>query len=182
MLFCSRVSKCYILPNTLFQGKRVLDPDGVEAVNDMFHENTMLQTENNKLRQRIKALQETVDNLSARNTQLLTERDLANLGNMSGGWISEASGLSLQWNIAQICSRSSLQTLYSELCRSISEATLLKLFMHKVIYRLSLNFSVCRFLFLMRLFHVPGDAADDEVKKLIASYIKEIEGLRQVSG
>ena len=68
----------------MFQGKRVIDPDGVETINDMFHENTMLQTENNNIRTRIKALQETVESLTARNTQLLAERDLANLSNMSG--------------------------------------------------------------------------------------------------
>ena len=31
------------------QGKRMIGEDGVEVVNDMFHENTMLQTENNNL-------------------------------------------------------------------------------------------------------------------------------------
>jgi kinesin family protein 4/21/27 len=54
--------------------------DGVETVNDMFHENTMLQTENNNLRTRVKAMQETIDALSSKNTQLLTERAV-------GGWI-----------------------------------------------------------------------------------------------
>ncbi|XP_064602279.1 kinesin-like protein KIF21A isoform X2 [Liolophura sinensis] len=55
------------------QGKRVIDADGVESVNDMFHENTMLQTENNKLRSRIKALYETVETVKARNSQLLLQ-------------------------------------------------------------------------------------------------------------
>ena len=31
--------------------------DGVETINDMFQENTMLQTENDNIRQRIKAMQ-----------------------------------------------------------------------------------------------------------------------------
>ena len=54
--------------------------DGVEMVNDMFHENTMLQTENNNLRTRVKAMQETIDTLSCKNTQLLAEKAM-------GGWI-----------------------------------------------------------------------------------------------
>lgn len=51
----------------------MIDADGVESVNDMFHENTMLQTENNKLRSRIKALYETVETVKARNSQLLLQ-------------------------------------------------------------------------------------------------------------
>lgn len=40
----------------------------------MFHENAMLQTENNNLRVRIKAMQETVDALRARITQLVSDQ------------------------------------------------------------------------------------------------------------
>jgi kinesin family protein 4/21/27 len=58
----------------------MIGEDGVETVNDMFHENTMLQTENNNLRTRVKAMQETIDALSNKNTQLLAERAM-------GGWI-----------------------------------------------------------------------------------------------
>ncbi|XP_048356999.1 kinesin-like protein KIF21A isoform X3 [Sphaerodactylus townsendi] len=57
-------------------GKRIIDEEGVESINDMFHENAMLQTENNNLRVRIKAMQETADALKARITQL--ESDKAN--------------------------------------------------------------------------------------------------------
>ncbi|XP_070475482.1 kinesin-like protein KIF21A isoform X12 [Equus przewalskii] len=55
-------------------GKRIIDEEGVESINDMFHENAMLQTENNNLRVRIKAMQETVDALRARITQLLSDQ------------------------------------------------------------------------------------------------------------
>ncbi|XP_052017238.1 kinesin-like protein KIF21A isoform X1 [Apodemus sylvaticus] len=55
-------------------GKRIIDEEGVESINDMFHENAMLQTENNNLRIRIKAMQETVDALRARITQLVSEQ------------------------------------------------------------------------------------------------------------
>ncbi|KAM3926339.1 kinesin-like protein KIF21A isoform 6-T6 [Leptodactylus fuscus] len=55
-------------------GKRIIDEEGVESINDMFHENAMLQTENNNLRMRIKAMQETVDALRTRITQLLSDQ------------------------------------------------------------------------------------------------------------
>lgn len=54
-----------------FQGKRVLGEDGEEQVNDMYHENIMLQTEVNNLRTRTKAMQETIDDLTKKNCQLL---------------------------------------------------------------------------------------------------------------
>lgn len=46
----------------------------MESINDMFHENAMLQTENNNLRVRIKAMQETVDALRTRITQLVSDQ------------------------------------------------------------------------------------------------------------
>ncbi|XP_067001176.2 kinesin-like protein KIF21A isoform X2 [Anabrus simplex] len=63
------------------QGKRLIGEDGVETVNDMFHENTMLQSENNNLRTRLKALQETIDTLNNKNIQLLAEK-------ATGTWLS----------------------------------------------------------------------------------------------
>ncbi|XP_050042302.1 kinesin-like protein KIF21A isoform X3 [Dermacentor andersoni] len=56
------------------QGKRLVGEDGTEQVNDMFYENTMLQTENNNFRTRIKALQETIERLTVKNTELLAEQ------------------------------------------------------------------------------------------------------------
>ncbi|XP_056429623.1 kinesin-like protein KIF21A isoform X4 [Hyla sarda] len=55
-------------------GKRIIDDEGVEGINDMFHENAMLQTENNNLRMRIKAMQETIDALRTRITQLMSDQ------------------------------------------------------------------------------------------------------------
>ncbi|XP_031423684.1 kinesin-like protein KIF21B isoform X3 [Clupea harengus] len=53
-------------------GKRVVGEDGSEGFSDLFTENAMLQRENDSLRMRIKAMQETIDHLNARITQLLT--------------------------------------------------------------------------------------------------------------
>ncbi|XP_075713361.1 kinesin-like protein KIF21A isoform X6 [Rhinoderma darwinii] len=55
-------------------GKRIIDEEGVEGINDMFHENAMLQTENNNLRMRVKAMQETIDALRTRITQLMSDQ------------------------------------------------------------------------------------------------------------
>ncbi|CAG2102543.1 unnamed protein product [Medioppia subpectinata] len=67
------------------QGKRLIDSDGIEKVNDMFHENNMLLNELSNLRTRIKALQETNERLTAANTELLVERE-------TGNWISSGTG------------------------------------------------------------------------------------------
>ncbi|EEB15657.1 kif21, putative [Pediculus humanus corporis] len=56
------------------QGKRLVSAEGVEVVNDMCHENILLQTEANNLRVRLKAMQETIDTLVKKNTMLLAEK------------------------------------------------------------------------------------------------------------
>lgn len=56
------------------QGKRMSGEDGVESFSDMFHENSMLLTENSNLRVRVKAMQETIDAQRARLTQLLSDQ------------------------------------------------------------------------------------------------------------
>ena len=66
-------------------GKRLTDADGVEGYNDLFHENTMLQTENNALRERIKILQETVDGLRVHNIQLLADMEVMKIRGGGGG-------------------------------------------------------------------------------------------------
>ena len=48
--------------------------DGMESINDMVHENSMLQTENSNLRIRVKAMQETIDAQRARLTQYLSDQ------------------------------------------------------------------------------------------------------------
>eukprot|EP00057_Strongylocentrotus_purpuratus_P017777 XP_011672251.1 PREDICTED: LOW QUALITY PROTEIN: kinesin-like protein KIF21A [Strongylocentrotus purpuratus] len=55
-------------------GKRSVNSEGVEEINDLFHENTLLQMENGNLRLRIKALQETIDGLTARVALLVAEQ------------------------------------------------------------------------------------------------------------
>ncbi|TNM91392.1 hypothetical protein fugu_019772 [Takifugu bimaculatus] len=55
-------------------GKRMVGEDGMEGINDLVHENSMLQTENNNLRVRVKAMQETIDAQRARLTQILSDQ------------------------------------------------------------------------------------------------------------
>ena len=59
----------------------MVDSEGMETTSDLYHENTMLQTENEKLRARVKSLNETIERLTARNSELLSDRDIASLGN-----------------------------------------------------------------------------------------------------
>lgn len=58
------------------QGKRVSGVDG-DQVSDVCHENVILKTENDKLRVRIKALQQTIDTQSVRITELISSQVLA---------------------------------------------------------------------------------------------------------
>uniref|UniRef100_A0A3Q3M112 Kinesin-like protein KIF21B n=1 Tax=Labrus bergylta TaxID=56723 RepID=A0A3Q3M112_9LABR len=52
-------------------GKRVACEEGSEGYSDMYQENAMLQRENDTLRLRVKAMQETIDHLNTRVTHLL---------------------------------------------------------------------------------------------------------------
>lgn len=53
------------------QGKRVASEDGSDGYSDLYQENAMLQRENDTLRLRVKAMQETIDRLNTRVTHLL---------------------------------------------------------------------------------------------------------------
>ncbi|KAK6027228.1 kinesin motor domain protein, partial [Ostertagia ostertagi] len=55
------------------QGRRTVGVDGVESVNDQYHENVMLTAEINQLRFRVKALQETNEILRNRNVDLMAK-------------------------------------------------------------------------------------------------------------
>ncbi|XP_041965700.1 kinesin-like protein KIF21A isoform X2 [Alosa sapidissima] len=81
-------------------GKRMVGEDGMESINDMFHENSMLQTENTNLRVRVKAMQETIDAQRARLTQLLSEQAKQVLANIGEG--SEEIGNMIQNYIKEI--------------------------------------------------------------------------------
>lgn len=53
------------------QGKRVACEDGSDGYSDLYQESAMLQRENDTLRLRVKAMQETIDRLNTRITHLL---------------------------------------------------------------------------------------------------------------
>ncbi|XP_068163068.1 kinesin-like protein KIF21A isoform X2 [Antennarius striatus] len=81
-------------------GKRMVGEDGMEGINDLVHENSMLQTENNNLRVRVKAMQETIDAQRARLTQILS--DQANQVLARAGEGSEEIGNLIQNYIKEI--------------------------------------------------------------------------------
>ncbi|XP_061570192.1 kinesin-like protein KIF21A [Cololabis saira] len=81
-------------------GKRLVGEDGMEGINDLVHENSMLQTENNNLRVRVKAMQETIDAQRARLTQVLS--DQANQVLARAGEGSEEIGNMIQNYIKEI--------------------------------------------------------------------------------
>lgn len=56
------------------QGKRCIDAEGNTSITDAFQENAMLLADNKRMQQRIKAMQETINNLTERNVGLLTNK------------------------------------------------------------------------------------------------------------
>jgi kinesin family protein 4/21/27 len=70
------------------QGKRAVDAEGNAAISDTSLENAMLLADNKRLQQRLKAMQETINALTERNTELLSEKAMA-------GWISDGSDSSM---------------------------------------------------------------------------------------
>ncbi|KAF5902586.1 kinesin-like protein KIF21A isoform X3 [Clarias magur] len=81
-------------------GKRIVGEDGLESINDMYHENSMLQMENQNLRVRVKAMQETIDIQRARLTQLLSDQANQALAKVGEG--SEEIGNMIQNYIKEI--------------------------------------------------------------------------------
>lgn len=59
------------------QGKRSVDSEGNPAISDTFHENAMLMQDNKRLQQRLKAMQESINTLTDRNAELLSEKAVA---------------------------------------------------------------------------------------------------------
>jgi kinesin family protein 4/21/27 len=92
------------------QGKRVMGENGEDGLNDMYHENTMLSKETQNLRVRIKAMQETVDVVTAKNAQLLAERE-------AGNWLStEGENGDITSMIAKYMTQ--IEELRTKLCES----------------------------------------------------------------
>ncbi|PWA14672.1 hypothetical protein CCH79_00014381 [Gambusia affinis] len=85
-------------------GKRVLGEDGMEGINDLVHENSMLQTENNNLRVRVKAMQETIDAQRTRLTQILSDQ----ASQVAKLLESEAVNEGLRKSLSRASARSSL--------------------------------------------------------------------------
>uniref|UniRef100_A0A8D0HGX7 Kinesin family member 21B n=1 Tax=Sphenodon punctatus TaxID=8508 RepID=A0A8D0HGX7_SPHPU len=81
-------------------GKRVVGEDGSEGYSDLFHENAMLQKENNTLRMRVKAMQEAIDSINCRVTHLMSQE--ANLILAKAGDGNEAIGALVQNYIREI--------------------------------------------------------------------------------
>ncbi|KAM6981182.1 LOW QUALITY PROTEIN: kinesin-like protein KIF21B [Aplochiton taeniatus] len=81
-------------------GKRVAGEDGSEGFSDLFQENSMLQKESETLRMRVKAMQETIDHLQARITQLRTTEVSAMIAKSAEG--NEEIGTLIQNYIREI--------------------------------------------------------------------------------
>uniref|UniRef100_A0A3Q1JJD9 Kinesin motor domain-containing protein n=1 Tax=Anabas testudineus TaxID=64144 RepID=A0A3Q1JJD9_ANATE len=81
-------------------GKRVACEDGSEGYSDLYQENAMLQRENDTLRLRVKAMQETIDHLNTRVTHLLANEVSTLLAKSSEG--NEEIGTLIQNYIREV--------------------------------------------------------------------------------
>ncbi|CAL9696714.1 unnamed protein product [Knipowitschia caucasica] len=79
-------------------GKRLPGEQGVDGFSDLFHENSMLQTENSNLRVRVKAMQETIDAQRGRLTSVLSQQALMKTGDEG----TEEIGAMIQGYIKEI--------------------------------------------------------------------------------
>ncbi|XP_060926584.1 kinesin-like protein KIF21B [Limanda limanda] len=81
-------------------GKRVACEEGSEGFSDLYQENAMLQRENDTLRLRVKAMQETIDHLNTRVTHMLTNEVSAMLNKSGDG--NEEIGALIQKYIREV--------------------------------------------------------------------------------
>lgn len=66
------------------QGKRTIDSEGNSTLTDTFHENAMLLADNKRLQQRVKAMQETINNVTEKNVELILEKESSDWTSSSG--------------------------------------------------------------------------------------------------
>ncbi|KAI8438902.1 hypothetical protein MSG28_011231 [Choristoneura fumiferana] len=76
------------------QGKRIISENGEEGWSDVAQENAILTGEVESLRRRVKAMQGTIDQLSARNSELVAQKALGNFAPKDGSpeaadWLRE---------------------------------------------------------------------------------------------
>lgn len=78
----------------------MIGEDGAEGYSDLFRENAMLQKENGALRLRVKAMQEAIDAINSRVTQLMSQEAnllLAKAGESGApGWLRARVGWDLR--------------------------------------------------------------------------------------
>lgn len=70
------------------QGRRSVDAEGNAAISDTSLENAMLLADNKRLQQRLKAMQDTINALTDRNTELLAEKAM-------GGYVNDGTDSSM---------------------------------------------------------------------------------------
>lgn len=78
--FRSRIQELELELQEFKSGRLVVSEDGSVVVNDMANEITMLRTENDKLRVRVKAMQQVVESQSCRLANLIAEKEVSTFG------------------------------------------------------------------------------------------------------
>ncbi|KAL3841390.1 hypothetical protein ACJMK2_019542 [Sinanodonta woodiana] len=114
-------------------GKRIVDEDGTEVISDVHSENKMLMNENDKLRQRVKALNEALESLTARNAQLMIEKATLCLGNAGGDAACEEVTKLVEGYVKE------MEELRAKLAEAQSMADIMKKSTSRTTSRLSLS-------------------------------------------
>ena len=148
------------------QGKRVMGANGEEGLNDMYHENTMLNSETANLRNRVKAMQETIDVLTKKNAHLLAEREMGNWVG-TGDANSDITGM-VEKYMAEI------EELRTKLCESEKLCEQLRKETNKQ-KRISANFGHAKMPWLDSGFSKEKDESGYSVQELIHMAKEELE-------
>ncbi|CAN8004695.1 unnamed protein product [Ixodes hexagonus] len=149
-------------------GKRLVGEDGVEQVNDMFYENTMLQTENGNFRTRVKALQETVERLTVKNTELLAEQAAASWVGREG---SEDVKVLIQGYLKEV------EELRSKLMESEEVCTQLRKQLQRSQARASLSPTAT--VAVSGVYDVGAEVEEASVDDVLAEAKRDVESLRR---
>ncbi|RWS28175.1 kinesin-like protein KIF21A, partial [Leptotrombidium deliense] len=153
------------------QGKRIIGEDGRECVNDMYHENTMLQSTINNLKTRVKALQDTNERLVTRNTELLLEKE-------SGQWINSGENKS---DISEIVQRylREIEELRTKLIETEEMCAILR--KQKAVNRLSMSPYSATAVAIAGHYEIGAEAESCSVEDVISEARKDISKLKKAS-
>lgn len=106
----------------LKQGKRLIDDDGTEYINDIYHENELLTGENQNLKTKNKVLQETNQRLITRNAEFIAQHESPEIKDIVQKYLMEIEELRFKLlEMEETCSNLRKQNARVSLGRNTNE-------------------------------------------------------------